>query len=250
MIPNPDLIHYACIARGATVLAEFNSRDAALGAVAARCLLHAPPHHAAFSHTVRSRTYSFLIDAPFVYFAISDDRLETSEGQAFLRNVRDTFRRVSAAGGRRKLERLSSHCFQGEFNPVFRQLLGPALYHTDGIGSPSPSVGGSGSGRVGRGLVADQKAVRKMKNRLLGKFNGEKENDENGGNGIGLSREFSLVVNKNGELYPVQMVQQHQKARKIWKKHVWVVLSLDVIICLILFGVWLWVCSGLQCMES
>ncbi|KAI3457997.1 hypothetical protein Pfo_014660 [Paulownia fortunei] len=259
MISDPDLIHYACIAEGTTVLAEFNSEDAALGAIAAKCLDKTPPLHATFTHTVRSRTYTFLIDKPFVYFVISDEKLEKSEGLAFLKSVRDAFGEVYK--GERKLEKLSSHCFQGEFNPVFRQLLGPALYHMDGIGSPTGQRIGqsgilqSGSGPIrGRAKLNGEKGLNKMKNRLLGELkigrrNGEKENDENGGNGIGLSREFSLLMHKNGGLYSAELTG-HQKARKVWKKQVWIVLSLDLIVCAILFAVWLWVCSGLKCIES
>ncbi|KAL6508307.1 hypothetical protein OROHE_021849 [Orobanche hederae] len=258
MIPNLDLIHYACIAKGATVLAEFNSKDAALGAVAARCLDKTPPYHAAFTHTVRSRTYTFLIDEPLVYFAIFDARLETSDGLAFLKSARGAFREVFNAG-QRKLEKLTSHCFQGEFNPVFRQLLGQSLYNSDGFGSPSQYVvSTSGSGPMsGRPRPDGEKMANKMKNRWLGKikigrFDGEKETDENGGDGIGLSREFPLISHKNGELYSSEVAAGHhnQKAKKIWKRHVWIVLSLDLVICLILFGVWLWVCSGLKCMDN
>ncbi|KAL0403238.1 UNVERIFIED_CONTAM: Phytolongin Phyl2.2 [Sesamum radiatum] len=77
MITDPELIHYACIAKGTTVLAEFNSKDAALGEIAAKCLEVTPPFHAIFTHTVRSRTYTFLIEDPFVFFAIFDEKMET-----------------------------------------------------------------------------------------------------------------------------------------------------------------------------
>ncbi|KAL0340966.1 UNVERIFIED_CONTAM: Phytolongin Phyl2.2 [Sesamum radiatum] len=95
MITDPDLIHYACIAKGTTVLAEFNSKDAALGEIAAKCLEVTPPFHAMFTHTVRSRTYTFLIEDPFVFFAIFDEKMETAERLAFLKSVRDAFAGVA-----------------------------------------------------------------------------------------------------------------------------------------------------------
>ncbi|KAI3471223.1 hypothetical protein Pfo_027886 [Paulownia fortunei] len=255
MISDPDLIHYACIAKGTIVLAEFNSKDAALGAIAAKCLDKTPPFHATFSHTVRSKTYTFLIDEPFVYFAIFDENLEKSEGLAFLNSVRDAF------GGVSKGEKsLGSHCFQGEFNPVFRQLLGSGLDHMEGIGSPTGQrLGQSGILQCGSGAIRGrpkhngEKGLKKMKNRLLEEFNNarrngeKKENDEDGGNGIGLSREF--IMHKNGGLYSGEM-SGHQRAKKVWKKQVLVILSLDLIICVILFAVWLWVCSGFKCINS
>lgn len=255
MISDPSLIHYVCIAKGTTVLAEFNSKDAALGAIAAKCLEKTPPFHATFTHTVRSKTYTFLIDEPFVYFVISDEKLEKSEGLAFLKSVRDAF--VKDFKGEKKLEKLSSHCFQGEFNPVFRQLVGTALYHMDGIESPTGQrIGESGIFQCGSGPIRGrakpngEKGLNKMKNRLLEELKiREKEIDENRGNGIGLSPEFSPITHKNRGLYSGELTG-HQKAKKVWKKQVWLVLSLDLIACAILFVVWLWVCSGFKCMES
>lgn len=40
-----------------------------------------------------------------------------------------------------------------------------------------------------------------------------------------------------------------QHARKLWWCQVKVVLAIDVILCLVLFGVWLGVCSGFQCLS-
>ncbi|KAL8519503.1 hypothetical protein ACS0TY_010438 [Phlomoides rotata] len=226
MIRHPDLIHYACIAKGTIVLAEFNTKDAALGEVSEKCLEKTPPFHATFTHTVRSTTYAFLIDEPFAYFAIFDEKLEKSEGLAFLESVRDAFGVVS-----KDENSLSCRCFQGEFNPVFRQLLGSGLENLELIGSPN-------------GHRLDESGIHirgrpKLNNREF-RRNGEmKEKDENWGS---LS---SPVTTKNGGLY-----SGHQKAKKVWKKQVWVILSLDVIICIILFVVWLWVCRGFKCIDT
>ncbi|KAL8050753.1 hypothetical protein ABFX02_06G101000 [Erythranthe guttata] len=264
MNPDPDLIHYACIAKGTTVLAEFNSKDAALGAIAAKCLAETPPFHATFTHTVRSKTYTFLIDDPVVYFAIFDERLEKSEGLAFLKSVRDAFAGVSK--GDKSLESLSSHCYQGEFNPVFRQLLGSGRVHMDAIGSPRGQRLGEngvlqyGSGPLrGRPKPNSEKELKKMKSRLLGEFNfgrrngvKKEENDEcsGGGNGSGSGSSGELSINnKSGVLYSGELLG-HQNAKKIWKKQVWFILSLDFVICVILFVVWLWICSGFKCIRS
>lgn len=241
-------------------MAEFNSKDAELGAIAAKCLESTPPFHATFSHTIRSKTYAFLIDGPIAYFVISDDKLEKSEVFAFLASVRDAF--VKDFDGGNKLERLSSHCFQGEFSPIFRQLIGPALYHMDGIESPmGHRIGENGSFQFGsgpirgRGRLSGEKGSGKMKNALLEEFkiggrNGEKEVDHSNSNAIGLSpAEFSPNAHKNRGLYSGES-NRHQNAKKVWKKQVWVILSLDLIACAILFVVWLCVCSGLKCMDS
>ncbi|KAG6391545.1 hypothetical protein SASPL_149301 [Salvia splendens] len=263
MNSDPSLIHYCCIAKSTTILAEFNSKDAELGAIAAKCIEKTPPLHATFSHTVRSQTFTFMIDEPFAYFLISDEKLKKSEGLTFLGSVRDAF--VKDFNGVSKLERLSSHCFQGEFSPVFRQLIGPALYHMDVIESPKGQRMGEngsfqyGSGPIrGRSRLSGDKGTSKMKKNAVleefkmdGKRNGEREVDDSSGNATPVcpSPGFSSTSHKNRGLYSGELNCQ-QKAKKVWKKQVWVILSLDLIACAILFVVWLWVCRGLKCMES
>lgn len=252
MIWDPELIYYACIAKGTTVLTEFNSKDAALGAIAVRCLEKTPPFHSTFTHTIRSKTYAFLIDEPFVYFVISHDKLENSEALGFLKSLRDAFGEVLK--NEKKLKKLSSYCYQGEFNPVFHQLLGSGLDPTDGISSPmGQRMGQSGILHCGLQFNGDN-GWKKMKNWLFGEFNSgmrnrEEENYHNGGKGIGLSREFSLISHENGGLYSPEFMGL-QNSKKVWKKQVLFVLSLDFIVCVILFVVWLWICSGFECMAS
>ncbi|KAL2550780.1 SNARE-like superfamily protein [Forsythia ovata] len=266
MVPDPDLVHYACIAKGTTVLAEFNSRDESLSSIAAKCLEKTPRLHSTFTHTVRAQTYTFLIDDPFAYFAIFDQSMENLEGLAFLKSVKEAFDVVFNGDlGKKKLERLTSHCFQGEFNPVFHQLAGPGP-EMDSPGSPvgrrlvESGVLYSDSGPL-RGRSNGDSGKSLNKKRLFGEFkmggigvkgrrDGDKKvnYDEDGGDGIGLSREFSLVMHKNGS-YSGELMGHH-KAKKVWKKQVWVVLSLDLFICAILFVVWLWVCRGFKCVDS
>lgn len=266
-ISDPNLIYYACIAKATTVLAEFNSKDADLGALAIRCLEKTPPLHSVFSHTVRNRTYTFLIDEPFSYFVIFNSKLDNSEGLVFLKSVKEAFGGLKSAASKR-LEALTSHCLQGEFNPVFHQLLSsnPVLGSFD-----SPNVGisftsdessdlsrGSGSGPVGMPLLADPVNTLKKKRRSLfgecsrevgkgGDFSERGLGPADDG-AAGLSREFSLIMNKNA-LYSGEFGHS-QKAKKVWKKHVWVVLSMDLIICTILFVVWLCICGGFKCIDN
>ncbi|GER28953.1 vesicle-associated membrane family protein [Striga asiatica] len=244
MVSDPDMIHYACIAKSTTVLAEFNSKDGTLSEIAASCLHNTPPFHSRFTHTVRSRTYAFLIEDDFVCFAIFDERLEKPDALAFLKNVRRAFAGVYK--GERALRNLTSHCFQGELNPVFHQLLSCNLDRVEGLGSPKgPRMSHNGGFQPESSPIrgwpksGGENGLKKMKNRLLG-CGERKEGDEDMGSG--------LITHKNGSLYSGE-ISGHQKAKKVWKKQVWVVLSLDLVICVILFGVWLWVCSGFKCID-
>ncbi|KAL2542270.1 SNARE-like superfamily protein [Abeliophyllum distichum] len=268
MFPAPNLVHYACISRGTMVLAEFNSKDERLGSIAGKCLEKTPPFHSTFSHTVRSQTYTFLIDDPFVYFAIFDEKLEKFEGLGFLRSVKEAFDKFFQGDlGKKRLERVTSHCFQGELNPVFHRLLGPGpeLEVPRGERLDQSSSLYSGSGHLGR-PNGDSSMNLKKKNRFFGDFKigsggikgkGGVENkvdiagEDNDRGGILLSREFSVAMHKNG-MYSGELMgsNNHHKAKKVWKKQVWIVLSLDFFVCTILFAIWLCVCCGLKCIDS
>lgn len=260
MISDPNLIYYACIAKGTTILAEFNSKDADLGALAIKCLEKTPPLHSVFSHTVRNRSYTFLIDDAFAYFVIFDQKLEKSEGLAFLKSVRDAFNGFKTGkSGKKRLEKLNSHCVQGEFNLVFHQLLSSnsemdnlisGVQLTHGSNGSSDSSRGGGSAPAKMPLLGDAVNCLKKKKGKGGKTADVSERGlESSDDGMmGLSREFSVVMNKNA-LYSGEMGHS-QKAKKVWKKHVWVVLSMDLIICTILFVVWLCICGGFKCIDN
>ncbi|XP_059629021.1 phytolongin Phyl2.2 [Cornus florida] len=268
MVSEPDLVLYACISKGTTILAEFNSTDAGLGTLAAKCLEKAPPLHTVFSHTIRNRTYTFLMDDPLVYFAIFDKDLHSSEGLSFLRSVKDAFNEIIDS---KCLDNLNSFCFQGEFNPVFHRLLAPPPADSEVRHSPQDVFKrGKGEGldslrgeKIGcvpmfNGDMGKNLKKKKKKKRLFVDANVEDEdgfslNDDKvdvsaaaAGGGV-RSRELSVFMQKNGL---VAVDPGHQKARRVWKKHVWVVLLLDLIVCCILFGVWLWVCRGFKCIRG
>lgn len=44
-------------------------------------------------------------------------------------------------------------------------------------------------------------------------------------------------------------INDRQKEKHIWKKRVWVVLMLDLFVCIILFVIWLWICNSFKCMA-
>ena len=190
-----------------------------------------------------------------------------------MNSVKDAFNEVAGTNSRKKrLECLSSHCFQGEFNPVFHHLLASGdmeasisrsteTQSANGRnGSTDSSVLG-GSAPAGRPLLLNgpNNLMKKKKRFSLGEClvsptGNDKVDDKyfRGSDGpddglIGLDTEFRVVMNKNG-LCTGEM--GNQKVKKVWKKHVWVVLSMDLIICTILFVVWLCVCRGFKCVDS
>ncbi|EPS73686.1 hypothetical protein M569_01073, partial [Genlisea aurea] len=239
LIMDPNLISYACIAKGTLVLAEFNSRDAALGAIAAKCLENKPPLHSAFTHTVQSKTYTFLIEGPFVYFAILDENMENSDGLAFLKGVRDAFREFYR--GEKRLQRLSSHCFQGEFNPVFRRVSGWGFDHIEGMSSPA------GHRMSESGTLQYEYGSPPMKNGLINMGTRSHKKEVKG---RGLEFDFDGEISSSssaGHHHHHHHHHQQHTARKVWKRQVSVVLCADAAICAAMFAIWLWICGGFRC---
>ncbi|EXC21433.1 hypothetical protein L484_011875 [Morus notabilis] len=257
MISNPDLIHYACIARKATILAEF-ARHPDLEDLARRCIEKTPPYHSMFCHTVRGRTYTFLIDDVSVYFAITDQDLEQSECLWFLNRVKSAFEETARGGSKRRSENFVYHSFQPEFDSIVREIMAldsnsvnstPSLSNV----SQNPSLDGSrGQSMAFRPLLGVKlcNGLKKKKKRLSGEANGDLGKDSTMENAVDvyddINRDFVSSMQKNISPY----AGDRQKAKQVWRKHVWVVLLLDLFVCAILFGIWLWVCRGFKCIES
>lgn len=270
MISDPDLVRYACVAHhrsseSSTILAEFNSADSALQQLAHKCLLYIPPNHSIFSHSYRNQTYTFLLNDGFVYFGIFDSKLKKSDQVCFLGRLKETIDHLFKGKSNHKL---SSYCLQGELHPIFHKLLSkniafdssnvvPNDVHNNNKNSNSVSSKNRilsmsliSSSKIGKGLkkkkleerttsreaLVEDKVdllhegdfdVGEVKNREIIHSNGNYLMDGGGGGGVG-----------------------RHKAKKIWRRHVWIVLMLDLAVCLILFGIWLFVCRGFQCIEG
>ncbi|CAN1830935.1 Phytolongin Phyl2.2 [Linum perenne] len=264
MISNPDLILYACIAKGSTILAEYASlSDPGIAAIAQKCVQISPPHHSTFSHTAKKKTYTFLIDGPFVYFAIFHKDLARLESSWFIDRVKVSFLDLIAANSVKDFDSLTSLCFQANFYPQFREILALDLDLGDSLtgsskDSRNPSMDSGKEKTVTRPLLCQSgKALtKKKKNRIFGcGVGGEEKGDHRGGGGMkegmmvenGISDFAVAMTPKSGGIY---MMESRQKAKQMWKKHVWVVLTLDLVVCAVLFFVWLWVCSGFTCIDG
>lgn len=232
IISDPSLILYSCISRGTTILGELNgdqNRD--LSFLGRKCIDLAPPYHSVFSHTIRQRRFTFLIDDPFVYFAVFHDTLAKSEGLRFLNGVKLGFCELIEAGSIANFDHFG---LQTQFDFLLHGLL-----------SDSESV------TLPRMVLSED-----SRNLSLDSSNGvvstplltkKKRSNREPGN------EYGNLENKEGSCtnFPknIPFFNDPQKAKQVWKKHVWVVLSVDVFICLVLFVVWLRLCGGFRCVD-
>lgn len=259
MLSNPNLVYYACIARGNTILAQYGSKEPKIEDLAAECLTKTPLHHSMFSHTVRKRTYTFVIHDPYVFFAIFDEQLVKSEGHLFLNRMKCAFDEVLKQSPITASDDFTSLCFQSQFDPFFREAM--ALNLDLGLNSVDPhrienndgrnsSLDHSMQGKISAttplfslpGLkkkkrVGTEASEKDMKNAAI-------ENKVDLSDYVdGFSRDLQLSVPSKCA------INDRQKVKQIWKKHVWVVLLMDVFVCAVLFVIWLWVCRGFKCMQ-
>lgn len=269
-----ELVHYACIAHqghhhddspDSTILAEFNSADSSLQDLAYQCLLQTPRHHSVFSHTSVNRTYTFLLNDPFVYFGIFDPNMPKHDQIQFLGRLKEALQYMIKGN---KDHKFTPYCFQGELHPIFHKLMSKSLdfdaLHLipNGVSSNNtpPPISGSSQGAkiLTLPLLSSSKTTKGYKKK---RFCGDGMSDSNEalvdgkvdlvGDNVAKDVKSRDIVCQNGLcLIDGGSVVARQKAKKMWRRHVWIVLVLDMAVCLILFGIWLFVCQGFQCIEG
>ncbi|XP_022773869.1 phytolongin Phyl2.2-like [Durio zibethinus] len=262
MISNPNLIFYACIAKGPTILAEFSCKEAGIESLAQKCIEKTPLFHSIFSQTVSNRTYTFLIDDPFAYFLIFHENLEKSESFCFLDHLKYAFEDFLLTGLIVGTDNFTPNCLQSHFNPIFSKIMAMdlELVTSPTKASQNPTLD---SNKGKRTVVAPRvgkpiKGLKKKKRSGGLEVNGVEAKDAGGGIGmedkVDVSddfRDFPVSIQKSGAAgFYMGSGDRQQKAKQTWSKHVWVVLILDLLVCATLFGIWLWVCRGFQCIDG
>ncbi|KAL0728861.1 hypothetical protein Bca4012_024954 [Brassica carinata] len=266
MISNPSLLSYACIAKGTVVLAEFASKEEpGIEEVASRCIENTPPHHSMFSHTVRKKTYTFAIDdsSSFVYFAITDEAMEKPESFGVLNRLRSAVEDLIGAGA---LINPAPRWLQAKMDPVFAEIVGSGgdvdleLDMDSVVARESRNLSiDSTKGRRAALIPLLGKPLKALKKKKR-----SSHTDDDSGGEVGMvdnettseKKKVDLCGSRNGNGGVSRkelrngLLTDHHKAKQMWKKHVWVVLMFDFCVCALLFGIWLWVCQGFQCVNG
>ncbi|PIA34768.1 hypothetical protein AQUCO_03700202v1 [Aquilegia coerulea] len=256
-----NLIRYACVSKETIVLAEISFGEEDLSKLALQCLENIPQFHRSFSHTIGSKIYVFLIEDPFVYFGVFDEQVGKLQAFQFLERVKDSFIKISKKSlAKGLLNNVKLHYFQQEFSPVFRRLVASKDLRL--LKSPDTSITMVGVNQNGvidprmsgkkavsvplLGKVSNKSSKKKKKNPL-----GDEEtrgitieNKVDVSDDIVLTRDFSASLQKNGS-YIGHTGRVH--AKNMWRRHVRIVLLADLVICSVLFGVWLYICKGFKC---
>lgn len=249
-------VYYCCVFDGKAKIQSYNNRkDEKLETMADHYLENAPPHHSWFFHTVRRTTYGFLMERGFTYLVIVDSTIANPYLLNFLRYLRDGFRKLSDS--------------RGNLTPVMRRLM-VSLENTP----KSPCI--EDMMKMAADTAAAAAAAQEGANN--GNSSGEAPSvpllgDSSGGSGSGNRRKMkesrdsdAIARQPNGtspttpaafrlqkcltSVHPRATEQSMEAGRAAWFRLVKLIVAIDLFICLLLFGIWLFICDGFNCLDS
>ncbi|KAK9134141.1 hypothetical protein Syun_013471 [Stephania yunnanensis] len=281
-----NTVYYCCVSKANRILYAYSGGDPHIDNLASLCLENAPPFHIRYSQTLGKRTFGFLMEDGYVYFAIAAEGLGNSGLLQFLEHVRDEFNKVSKnkrSGSKGSLSGFNNLNLQEELVPVIRRLISSLenvsrtnddwmnkiSQSQNAIPSPSPQAGGSVDANGQIETVSSTKAPllakpgkqdkKKTKDRVVEiRDYGSEDHRRSTDRGIKTDTN-TLESNNQGPAVSAISLQKssssrsrssQQYARRMWWRKVRIVLAIDAVICFILFGIWLGICRGFRCISN
>ncbi|XP_027148723.1 phytolongin Phyl1.1-like [Coffea eugenioides] len=274
-------VQYCCVSKGDRVVYSYNGGNPEIDNLAVLCLERTPSYHRWYFQTMAKKTFGFFMEDGYVYFAIADEGLTKIGVLKFLQHLRDEFKKATKKGSTRNLSNLNSTCLQDQLVPVIRHLIavlenvsrtGAAEqqlgetppYHAAEL-TPSPSNHGPGTSEAGASTKApllgksSKQEKKKMKEHVIGirdiELEEHRKSTERGAR-VDLG---ALDANNQGtSVSPVSLQKDFGSMRfrsnslnfrKRWCRQVRIVLAIDIVVCLVLFGIWLVICGGVECIH-
>ncbi|XP_073159494.1 phytolongin Phyl1.1-like isoform X2 [Henckelia pumila] len=225
------------------------------------------------------RTFGFLMDGVYVYFAVASECVGNSGVLRFLNKLRDEFRRVAKRGGgsfSRGFMNSSTLRLQEQLLPVVSQLvhsISETVTLRPAENAPSPICnitnehkhieGGSSSkapllGKLNKQEKKKKKASkdhvisvrgdieieehRRSIERVVNVESGDLDSIHQGG-----ARDLASPLRK--DLNTARIRSSSQNLHKKWCRQVRIVLAIDAAICVVLFVIWLFICHGTKCIS-
>nr|XP_033514183.1 phytolongin Phyl1.1-like [Nicotiana tomentosiformis] len=110
------------------------------------------------------KTFGFLMEEGYVYFAIADEGLGNGEVVRFLEQLRDEFRKVARKGSGRSMSNLNSLCLQEQLVPVIRHLITSLEHVSEWPADTPPQHGGNNANEQfeGSGSSTSRQDKKKM----------------------------------------------------------------------------------------
>ncbi|XP_042493047.1 phytolongin Phyl1.1-like [Macadamia integrifolia] len=270
-----NMVFYCCVAKGNRILYAYSCGDPEIDKLAVLCLEKAPAFHTWYFQSVRKKTYGFLMEDGYVYFSIVDESLGNPGTLQFLKHVRDEFKKAAKSSSRGSISGSNSVRLQEQLVPVIRHLINSlgkvSKPQSDGGGMPeipsSQHPGPSPSPESGQTEVAtstkapllgkfSKQEKKKMKDRVIEVRDNTSEEHRKSTDREMKDYASTIESDNHGVVVSSMSVQKGssstdlQHARDRWRRQVWIVIGLDVLVCLILFALWLGICGGFQCISG
>ncbi|KAL1222179.1 Phytolongin Phyl1.2 [Cardamine amara subsp. amara] len=252
-----NTVHYCCVSRDNQILYAYNNGGDQRNneSLALLCLEKTPSFHKWYFETINKRTFGFLIEDGFVYFAIVDEVFRRSSVLDFLEKFRDELKKANRKNSRGSFS--GSISFSNVQDQLVRRLI--ASLETDLTCLPlsSPSIDGTEQQSdaanstkaplLGRSNKQEKKKGRDHVNSLRGIELEEHRKSNDRGNVTECSSDSSVAttyVQRRGRSGGSQCIERK------WRRQLKIVLAIDAAICLTLLGVWLVICQGIECTRS
>lgn len=211
---------FCSISKKERILYSYNGGDSSVDSLARLCLSRAPPFHRHYFHTSAGRTFAFLWEGDLTYFLITIITTTTTTTDA--NSTTPTKHRILS------LLHQIHHGFSSgsaEIVAIVRRLIestGESMSRLDRINGLSSSTTTTTSSTEAP-LLPDRR----------------EEEEE-----VSLEVEADPVA-----LRLQQQLQKERLAAGLWWRHAKIVIVADAAICGVLFGVWMAVCRGFQCVS-
>ncbi|XP_021775298.1 phytolongin Phyl1.1-like [Chenopodium quinoa] len=264
-------VHYCCVAKGGRILQAYSGGDDEIEKLAALCLEKAPLCHRWYSQTMSKRTFMFLMEDGYVYFAIANEGIGNPALLQFLEHVRIEFKKIAkkSSGGRKG--GASNVNLQEQLVPVIRQLI-TSLQNVSQTGANGGSANPSSSPCVSyygevvevatstkAPLLGNSKTLKqdkKVKDHHMIAMRGieleeNRRSTDRGHRGDSDSNPAGATVSPLSlhKDMSSSMRLRSQTTRRKWCRLVRLVLIVDAAVCILLFLAWLLICQGLQCVR-
>ncbi|KAK6940374.1 hypothetical protein RJ641_029905 [Dillenia turbinata] len=275
-----NTVLYCSVSKGNRILYAHSGGDREIENLAALCLEGIPPFHKWYFHTMGKRTFGFLMDDGYVYFAIMDKTFGNQGVLNFLEHMRDEFRKLSKKGLRGNMSSLNSICIQEQLLPVIHRMITSLeqVSRSDSSWSGDDPLNNnqrSLSALPNTNVNGQTEIFASTKAPLLGKYGKQekkrmkdhvvsvRENDvEEHSKSMDRGKADSATIDlgsQGGAASPMSLQKDFssrrmirsssQSVRRNWHRQVKIVLAIDLLVCVTLFGIWLIVCHGFECIR-
>ncbi|KAJ4951202.1 hypothetical protein NE237_028034 [Protea cynaroides] len=272
------MVFYCCVAKGNRIFYAYSCGDPEIEKLAVLCLERTPPFHTWYFQSVGKRTYGFLMEDEYVYFTIVEESLGNLGVRQFLGHVRDEFKKVAKSGSRGSISGLNSVCLQEQLVPVICRLINsleqvsqsqpngdwmlgmPPSQHPRP--SPSPESSQTKVSTSSKAPLLRKSSKQEKKKRkdcvIEVRDNGSEEHRKSMGRGIKVDVSTTESDNQGVVVSSISVqkgsssmrMTDSRHARDLWWRQVWIVIAIDLVVCVILFVIWLGICGGFECISG